>query len=883
MTAAKRPATSGAAAADRQQSAQEREIAALRAELDHCAASLRDAENELRATVGHVELVDAEFTTASQLKNVGSWSADLTAGRYTWSEKLHRIFGTDPSDPPPDAAVYTRMIHPDDRDRVVATMKAAALSGSSYDLEYRIIRTDGEVRTIRGRGRFPLNDQGVPVRLGGIVQDTTDAKLFKRELQLSRDLFAGVLDAATEQSLIATDPNGLITVFNTGAERMLGYSAAEMIGTSPQRLHDWDEIEARAAELGIEPGFAVFLEKAAAGIPETRQWTYVTRDGRRLQASISVTATRDRHGAINGFIKVGTDVTERVEAEAALQESEGRFRDLFDYAPNGMMLVSLEEHDQGRIIQANPALTTLTGYSQEQLLTMSLMDLTTPDDVEGYHKRLTALSEGRPTALSIERHWIRADGQDLWVQCNISPKAEAGSPCVVAQVEDITARRELEARLTHQALHDPLTGLPNRLLLMDRIAHALAASIRSEAHVAVLYLDLDGFKLINDTAGHAAGDVVLAEVSARIDRALRPGDTLARLGGDEFAIVCEALVDANAAMKIADRVLAAVRGQYTVADGTSTLSASVGVSISAENSTAERMLLEADQAMYRAKHAGKNRSRMGGNDDPESLAYSARALRVIRIGSELTTALDKEELTFYGQPVVNMLSGDVVAVESLIRWHHPSKGVVGPGEFLDVAEASDLMLPIGRLALLESSRMAATWATELGPGSPSVHVNVSGRQLESGNLCADVDDALQRYGLDPSQLVLELTETHMPLLVDSMREELLRMREMGVKVAIDDLGTGFSSLTRITELPVDILKIDISFVAGMQHDPSCAAVVRGILAIGQALGLGVIAEGVETPVQADLLLEYGCNIAQGYLFSRPLPEADLTARLALSA
>ncbi len=844
---------------------------------------LQDADGLEVADVPRTELDDflppEPPTAESESTTAGTWWADLVAGRFTWSEELHRIFGTDPNDPPRDHHEFASLVHPGDKTRVVEAVRAAARNGSSYQQEYRIIRPDGEVRNVRSRGWFRVDGEGALIDAVGAVRDTTDIAEYA---QSARDLFAGVLDAATEQSIIATDLNGLITVFNTGAERMLGYSAAEMIGTSPQRLHDSSEIRTRAAELGIEPGFDVFLAMAAAGRPETRQWTYITRDGRRLQASISVNATRDRRGAINGFIKVGTDITERVEVEAALKASEARFRETFHYAPNGMMLVSYDNHGQGRILQANPALTRLTGYSHEQLLTMSVSQLTAPDDLKEYGRQLTELRAGHPIDLSVERRWIGADGQQLWVQVNISPETVPGSAYVVVQVQDITIRREFEARLTHQALHDPLTGLPNRLLLMDRLTHALAATNRSENHVAVIYLDLDDFKLINDTAGHASGDAVLIEVGTRIESVLRPGDTVARLGGDEFAILCPEIVNAEEATVIADRVLAAVRGQYTVDGFSWRLSASVGVSVSASDSTAERMLLQADQAMYSAKHAGKDMFRLRGGD-PESLSHSASASRAIRVRSELSTAVEKDELILYGQPAVNMLTGEVVAVETLLRWRHPTEGLVGPREFLDVAEASDLMLPIGRRALLESSRMAATWASKLGGTSPLVHVNISGRQLESGNLRADVDDALQRYDLDPSRLVLELTETHMPMLVDSMRKDFLRMREMGIKMAIDDLGTGFSSLTRITELPVDFLKIDISFVAGMQHDAACAAVVRGILAIGQSLNLGVIAEGVETAEQADMLMEYGCDTAQGYLFSRPLSEVDLVARLTPTA
>ncbi|MEP6981951.1 MAG: EAL domain-containing protein, partial [Nakamurella sp.] len=480
----------------------------------------------------------------------------------------------------------------------------------------------------------------------------------------------------------------------------------------------------------------------------------------------------------------------------------------------------------------------------------------------------------------VERHWIRADGHDLWVQVNLSPgEAAAVSAYVVGQVEDITARKQAEETLRHQALHDGLTGLPNRVLLMDRIEHALAVSARTEKRVGVMLLDLDGFKGVNDTAGHAAGDQTLVHMAHQLQAVLRPGDTVARLGGDEFVMVCENLESAEAATTIADRVLTSVRVPFTVGGQSFALSGSIGISLSERASSPAQLLQQADQAMYVAKGTGKGRAQVGGVANPAHLAQSAHAARAMRLTAELGYAVQRDELVMFGQPVMDLRTGAVVAVESLLRWAHPTRGILAPGEFLDIAEASDVMLPIGRRALRESCRMAATWVELLGGNAPAVHVNVSGRQLGAGNLHREALQALTDYELDPGQLVLELTETHMPLIAHSLKADLHRLRERGVKVAIDDLGTGYSSLTRITQLPVDILKIDLSFVAGMATDPACAAVVRGILAIGDALGLGVIAEGVETPTQAERLSEYGCTAAQGYFFSRPLPEPILRDRL----
>ena len=832
------------------------------------------AEHRLSALVSDVEDRQHALRAAEELAQMGSWTWKVGSQVLLWSDQVHRIFGTDPADPALTFDAAIDMIHPDDREMALGRIRVALETGGEYQVEHRIVRADGQIRRIRGAGRAELDDSGTPVRLRGSLQDVSDLLAAEEELQRSRDLFAGVLDAATEQSIIATDARGYITVFNRGAEAMLGYRAEDMIGQTPERLHDPAEIRARAAELGIPAGFDVFLATAARGRAETRQWTYVTSTGQRLQALITVSAMRSPDGTVNGYIKVGTDVTEQLRAEAALRNSERRFRATFQSAPNGMMLMDLTSTPPGRLIQVNPALCRLTGYTADQLLVMNVKDLTAPDESEPHCRGLEALQEGG-AELIVERHWLHAKGHDVWVQFNVSPPASAQDTYVVGQVDDITARKRAEAKLTHQALHDELTGLPNRLLLMDRIQHALDAATRTRLTVALLYVDLDGFKAVNDSGGHVAGDRVLVEVAKRLRSTLRPGDTVARLGGDEFVVVCDGVDNALAAKAVAQRMLSVLREPYRDGATSYTLSASIGVGLSVRGTEPRQLLMDADKAMYGAKHDGKGRVRIGGPGDPDGMARSARAARAIRIEAELAEALRGDALLFHCQPVLDLQTGDVVAVETLIRWQHPSLGLLLPADFLDVAEVSDLMLPIGSRALTESCRLAGRWTDTLGGRAPAVHVNVSGRQLESGNLAAEVHAALDRYRLPASQLVLELTETHMPLLADSLRNDLLSLRERGVRIAIDDLGTGYSSLSRIIELPVDILKIDHSFVGRMAGDPASAAVVRGILAIGSALGLTVVAEGVETVEQEMLLARYGCDLVQGYLYARPQSEAQI--------
>ncbi|WP_432524055.1 EAL domain-containing protein [Kineococcus sp. SYSU DK006] len=580
-------------------------------------------------------------------------------------------------------------------------------------------------------------------------------------------------------------------------------------------------------------------------------------------------------GGQRGAVLAIRDVTTERAARERLVDSERRFRTAFDTAPVGMMIVGLGEDDAARILQVNSTLCTFTGLSADELLTRDFHDLTHPDDRPECIVSFAPFLLGELTQSQVEKRYRHADGSTRWgmLSATVMAAGEGGRPHLLCLIEDVTARKAAEEALRHQALHDALTGLPNRTLLHDRLEHALAAAGRGGQRVGVFFADLDGFKAVNDSAGHAAGDELLREVAARFSACLRPGDTLARLGGDEFAVICPGLSDEAGLRVIADRLLAALREPVLLASGTFSIGVSIGMSLAPAGADPELVLGQADGAMYDAKRAGRNRAH---SHDGQERARGARASRLL---PQLRAALDEDEFVLHGQPVVDLATGRVVAVETLLRWQHPTRGLLSPAEFLDVAEASPLVLGIGRRVLAESCRMAAAWSEHLGPDAPAVHVNVSGRQLEAGNLHDDALEALQRHGLPAHRLVLELTETHMPRITHSLLADVQRLRERGVRIAIDDLGTGYSSLARLTELPVDVLKIDLAFVAGLGVDPGCDAVVRAVLGIGQALELSVVAEGVETARQVDLLRSYGADTVQGYLYSPPRPERELVQHL----
>jgi len=555
----------------------------------------------------------------------------------------------------------------------------------------------------------------------------------------------------------------------------------------------------------------------------------------------------------------------------------------------------------GRVTAVNPAAAAAFGLpvdGERGIVGRHFRDLLAPDVADHVAQHFGGLLGGEMQ--HFETRMRRGDGVERWVDVMAHPVGPSGRiEGVLFLVRDVTEARAATAALARQAYHDALTGLANRVRFAERLdaAHARAVAAGDASAVAVLVLDLDGFKTVNDSLGHAAGDRLLVEVAARLLAATRGSDTVARLGGDEFAVLLENVRDDADAIAVADRIVAALQAPIVVGGRQAFVGTSVGIArgdsapagvpdaasdaapdvvpVAArrpESQVAAAVLRNADAAMYQAKAAGKGRWAVF---HPE---MHAAALSRLALAGELRQALEREELTLAYQPVMDLATGRVLGVEALVRWRHPSRGLVMPNEFIPFAEETGLVVPLGAWVLERACAQVAAWRMTVAPGL-TVAVNVSGQQLEREEIVAEVAAALAANGLPGDALMLEITEHTVVARPEVVRARLVALRAFGVRIAIDDFGTGYSALAQLQHFPIDVLKIDRAFVARMDRAGAPAAVVRALVTIGEALSLHVIAEGVETAEQRHHLTQLGCDGAQGYLWARPLAAAEATAWL----
>ena len=564
------------------------------------------------------------------------------------------------------------------------------------------------------------------------------------------------------------------------------------------------------------------------------------------------------------------------EAEQATQhlrdmeKSEHRFQSAFTHSSIGMALVSCG----GEIHQANPALTTLLGCHGEELEGRGFCEHVDADHAQRLATMLAAVSAGQGVAMPIEFRCQRRNGTEVWasINCSLFSTSQGEGPSLILQIQDVTARHRAELELHHRAFHDKLTGLANRERFIDVLTQTIQLDRRAgDDAFAVLFLDFDRFKLINDSKGHSVGDEFLVQASHRLLRCLRKGDLLARLGGDEFAILASGLRSNDDAEDLAERLLNSLHEPLRLSSMDITATASIGITFSSIGYTRpEDMLRDADIAMYRAKAEGKARFALF------DVCQHAEVANRVRLEHDLRQALAKRATTIAYQPLYDLNSGGLIGFEALSRWTHPELGPISPGSFIPIAEESGLITELTEFVILESCRQLRQWVIE-HPGASQlcIHVNVAARDLADVNFVSRVKGALLASGLAPRQLVVELTENILMAKLTAAMSTLSTLRELGVGLSVDDFGTGYSSLSHLAVLPIDSLKIDMSFVRNLRPGSKEAAVIRAIVLLAGSLGKHVIAEGIETQAQLSQLRELGCGYGQGFFLSRPLQAASV--------
>jgi diguanylate cyclase (GGDEF)-like protein/PAS domain S-box-containing protein len=563
------------------------------------------------------------------------------------------------------------------------------------------------------------------------------------------------------------------------------------------------------------------------------------------------------------------DVTRVQRAEAALRASEQRFELAARAANDGLWEWDLATEEA----QFSARWRAIVGQPEPLPRISEWLDRVHPEDKGCVMSALRAHIDGLTSHFETEHRLHHSNGTWRWVLIRGLAERDRDGKAVrlAGSLSDVTHRRVAEEQLAHRAFYDPLTNLPNRALFLDRLRHALRRTLRRREHLfAVLFLDIDRFKVINDSLGHMVGDRLLVMIARRLELALRPGDSVARLGGDEFTILLDDLQDVADATRVADRVHAELAAPFTIGTQELFTSASIGIAFStAGYEKPEDMLRDADTAMYRAKARGRARHALFDT------AMHQNAVRLLQVEADLRHALERDEMHVEYQPIVALESGRILGVEALMRWRHPQRGAVEPIEFIPVAEETGLIVPLGRWVLLQACREVKRWHDKLGPGAACrLSVNLSSKQLSQPDLAQQIAQVLDETGLPATFLELEITESAILEHTEAAEVTLAKLKELGVQLSIDDFGTGYSSLSYLQRFPIDTLKIDRSFV---QHlgtlglDGSTdSRLARTIVLIGRNLGKAVIAEGVETPEQLAILREVRCDRAQGYLFSRPV-------------
>ncbi len=773
------------------------------------------------------------------IAHIGSWSMELATGCVSWSDETYRIYGVDQETFEPSVKTFLDLIHPDDRVAMKQWISDCRAGNKPAELDFRILLSDGSVRFIRGNGGVQYDEMNRPLRMVGSVQDITERKQAEQVLNQLK----AMLDISLDGFWIV-DLMGNVLQANEAYAQISGYSTDELVNMHVSQLEaieGQEQVKSHIEKI-IAQGYDLF---------ETR---HRHKDGHIVDVEVSVAFLPE----FQQFCAFCRDITERKRIELDLRIAAIAFE-----SQEAMVITDTASV----ILRINTAFTESTGFTEQEAL----------------GRKISILKSGRHDAAFYAAMWgsllrVGTWQGEIWDRRKngeIYPKwlsitAVKGSDGVVTHYvgthTDITERKFAEDQIKQLAFYDPLTRLPNRRLLQERLKHGINVERRDGKQLGLLMLDLDRFKAVNDSQGHLAGDGLLQQVALRITSRLRDVDMVARLGGDEFIVLLEDIAQPEDAARVAEEIIADLSKPFCLAHSDNVqIGVSIGISLYPQHGDTPEILMDhADAALYQAKDAGRG-----------CFAYYSEDLTIavrdrIAVETRLRHAIEQGELRVYYQPQVDIASGRIIGAEALVRWQDPVEGLIPPLRFIPIAEETGLIADIGGWVLRETCRQGRQW---LDAGLPplTLAVNVSSQQFRRSDICALVATVLSDTGFPPQQLELEITESGLMENQDNAAAILNNLRAQGVRLAIDDFGTGYSSLAYLKHFPLDVLKIDKSFIDDIPFQQDDMEIAATIVAMGHILGFKVLAEGVETMAQLEFLQEKGCDMYQGYIKSKPVP------------
>ncbi len=810
----------------------------------------KQAEDEIRFTQDRFRNI---FDNASDIIYIH----DLTGNFLSINDAGERIFGYSREEA---LRMNMSQVAVPEQVEIVSAKLAAKLQGSETETSYEVDcrRKDGQRITLEVNSSVVRKD-GKPVAIQGIARDVTERKRNEAAIRESEERYRDLFENAND--LIYThDLKGNFTSINRAGEKITGYSRKEALGRNVSEI---------VAPEFLEQVNRMIASKIRSEVPAAYELEIISKSGQRVSLELS-TRLVYLDGKPLGIQGIGRDITERKRTDQALKSSEQRYRQLGE----GILHQIWTARPDGVLDYVNGRMQEFFGITQEDMIEGGWRHVVHPDDLDNCLRRWTQslrTGEACETEFRLRRH----DGQYRW---HVG-RATAGRDSLgninkwFGTNTDIHEQKESEEKLNYYAHHDPLTDLPNRPELMSCLASAIERRRENpDSRFAVLFLDLDRFKVINDSLGHAVGDKLLIAIAGRLRAMVRPGDIVARLGGDEFTILLNRTGSEKEVANVVERIQARIAEPFMVDNYEVFTTASVGVILSNElDRSPDEYLRDADAAMYRAKASGKARYEIF---DSEMHVHN---LNLLQTETDLRHALEREELEVHYQPIVELATGRIQEFEALIRWRHPQRGLVSPADFVDVAEETGLIVPIGNWVIATACMQTAQWQARTDQRL-SISVNLSARQLMHPSLLPQIEDALAESGLSARQLKLEVTESTVMEHSELAHGILDTLNRLGVHLSTDDFGTGYSSLSYLQSFPFDRLKIDQSFIDKLGKNRKSDAIVKTILMLGVNLGMDVVAEGIETAGQLEFLQELGCRFGQGYYFSRPV-EANEAEKL----